>query len=394
MSNDYYNHGTYPVYGAQSSPTLDGAEWDKIATGFAKLPALAGNGYKIVYVNAAGTALTVSSSVLFDVSGNLFVATAAAGTATTQVASTAFVASAGLSSALPGQVGNDGKSIVTAAGVASWGVSGAVGGGTGQSSYAVGDILYASTTTALSKLAASTAGYVLTSGGAGVAPVYADPMLTAASGGTVDAITATFAPALTLRDQQKCFVVCAGANTSATPTFAPNSLTAHTITMNGGQPLVAGSIPAAGFVAILEYNLANTRWELLNPKPSSVSAATQAQMEAITSNTVMVTPLSANWHPGVAKCWIKCDGSSAAITASYNITSTTDTGTGVLTVTIATDFSSAEYAIATIGTDIRVITVGDGGSAQTAGAFVLHSFTVASGASDPVFYNAICFGDQ
>ena len=49
----------------------------------------------------------------------------------------------------------------------------ATSGGTGQSSYVVGDILYASTTTALSKLASSTSGYVLTAGGAGVAPSWA-----------------------------------------------------------------------------------------------------------------------------------------------------------------------------------------------------------------------------
>jgi hypothetical protein len=49
----------------------------------------------------------------------------------------------------------------------------ATSGGTGQSSYSVGDILYASTTTALSKLTAGTSGYVLTSGGAGVAPSWA-----------------------------------------------------------------------------------------------------------------------------------------------------------------------------------------------------------------------------
>lgn len=45
-------------------------------------------------------------------------------------------------------------------------------GGTGQTSYTVGDILYASTTSALSKLASGTAGYPLLGGGAGVAPAY------------------------------------------------------------------------------------------------------------------------------------------------------------------------------------------------------------------------------
>jgi len=55
----------------------------------------------------------------------------------------------------------------------------AVNGGTGQSSYAVGDLLYASTTTALSKLADVATGSVLISGGVGVAPSYsASPTLT------------------------------------------------------------------------------------------------------------------------------------------------------------------------------------------------------------------------
>jgi hypothetical protein len=48
-------------------------------------------------------------------------------------------------------------------------------GGTGNTSYTIGDILYASSTTALSKLAANTSGKVLTSGGAGVAPSWQTP---------------------------------------------------------------------------------------------------------------------------------------------------------------------------------------------------------------------------
>ena len=45
-------------------------------------------------------------------------------------------------------------------------------GGTGQTSYAVGDLLYASTTTALSKLADVAVGNALISGGVGAAPSY------------------------------------------------------------------------------------------------------------------------------------------------------------------------------------------------------------------------------
>jgi hypothetical protein len=100
--------------------------------------------------------------------------TAAVGTNTTQIATTALVANTAMTAALPLQTGNSGKSITTDGSTASWGVSGAAGGGTGQSSYTIGDILYASGAAALSKLAASTAGHALISGGPGVAPSWAE----------------------------------------------------------------------------------------------------------------------------------------------------------------------------------------------------------------------------
>ena len=107
-------------------------------------------------------------------------------------------------------------------------------------------------------------------------PTGPESLPTAAAGGTVDAITATFSPAITLTDRQKCCVVCAGASTSTTPTFAPNGEAAHTITARGGAALLAGDIPAAGFAAILVYNSANTRWELLNPSAAGASGTVTA----------------------------------------------------------------------------------------------------------------------
>jgi hypothetical protein len=72
-------------------------------------------------------------------------------------------------------------------------------GGTGQTVYAVGDLLYASTTTALSKLADVATGNALISGGVGVAPSYGKIGLTThvsgtlpiANGGTNSTATAT-----------------------------------------------------------------------------------------------------------------------------------------------------------------------------------------------------------
>jgi len=61
----------------------------------------------------------------------------------------------------------------------------ATSGGTGQSSYAVGDLLYASTTTALSKLADVATGNALISGGVGVAPSWGKIGLTTHVSGTL-----------------------------------------------------------------------------------------------------------------------------------------------------------------------------------------------------------------
>jgi hypothetical protein len=69
--------------------------------------------------------------------------------------------------------------------VIGWKTVPATAGGTGQTVYAVGDILYASTTTALSKLADVATGNALISGGVGVAPSYGKIGLTTHVSGTL-----------------------------------------------------------------------------------------------------------------------------------------------------------------------------------------------------------------
>jgi hypothetical protein len=84
-----------------------------------------------------------------------------------------------------------------------------------------------------------------------------------AAGGTADAITATYSPAITtLVDGQECCFRATASNATTTPTFSPNGLTPRVITKTGGVALSAGDILNE---CILRYNLANTRWELLNP---------------------------------------------------------------------------------------------------------------------------------
>ena len=127
---------------------------------------------------------------------------------------------------------------------------------------------------------------------------------------------------------------------------------------------------------------------------SGLSGATQAEMEAGSSSSVAVTPSVAQYHQSAAKCWIMCNA-AGAIQTSYNITSITDTGVGFVTVTIATDFSSANYAsvCSVRGADYqdRIPRI----SSQTAGSFVISNTSPTGvGYEDPGGYQAVCFGDQ
>jgi hypothetical protein len=73
-----------------------------------------------------------------------------------------------------------------------------------------------------------------------------------------------------------------------------------------------------------------------------VQAAVQSDMEGASSTIVAVTPGRQHFHPSASKCWVSC-GVAADIQQSYNVTSLTDTGTGIVTVTINVDFAAANY---------------------------------------------------
>ena len=97
---------------------------------------------------------------------------------------------------------------------------------------------------------------------------------------------------------------------------------------------------------------------------SGATAASQAEQEAGSSTTVFVTPGRQQFHPSAAKAWATYNTiSTTSLIASYNITSLTDNGTGDTTVTIATDFSSANWC--------AVVCAGNASSANSRTAAVL-----------------------
>lgn len=90
----------------------------------------------------------------------------------------------------------------------------------------------------------------------------------ASGGGSADALTAAFTPAITaLVDGMQLKVRAIAANATAAPTLAVDALAARTITKNGNLPLVAGDIKGAGHELLLRY-VAAGRFELLNPAVS------------------------------------------------------------------------------------------------------------------------------
>lgn len=115
----------------------------------------------------------------------------------------------------------------------------------------------------------------------------------AAAGGSADAITATYVPAnLSLTDGLLLGFRATAANATTTPTFAPDGLTAHTITKRGGAALVAGDIAGALSETLVRYNLANTRWELMNPSGNVIASVTNSLAADVNLNN------TANWFDG------------------------------------------------------------------------------------------------
>ena len=84
--------------------------------------------------------------------------------------------------------------------------------------------------------------------------------------GTADAITATYTPSRGAPTDGALYSFRAlSPNATTTPTFAPDSQTAHVITRAGGVALQAGDIPGNVAEVLLRYNSSSARWELLNP---------------------------------------------------------------------------------------------------------------------------------
>src|SRR5574343_1128001 len=66
MANEYFQPGSVPAPNAPGSSAVMRQEFASISTGFDKLPILAGHANELVTVNATGTALVTSGTIVGD----------------------------------------------------------------------------------------------------------------------------------------------------------------------------------------------------------------------------------------------------------------------------------------------------------------------------------------
>jgi hypothetical protein len=149
----------------------------------------------------------------------------------------------------------------------------------------------------------------------------------------------------------------------------------------------------------LYYSYISNAWVVESATTAATGTVVLADsptMETATDLLKAVTPGRQHMHPSAAKVWGKASN-AGAINASYNMTSVTDAATGVIGLSIATDFSSANWAMSAAVLDANVGS--DAGphcvTAQTAGTAQIENFHASNAShTDPNGYFWSGFGDQ
>ena len=135
-----------------------------------------------------------------------------------------------------------------------------------------------------------------------------DPSVCAA-GGTADAITGAYTPAIaSLTNGMSLYVRSGSTNATSTPTFTPNNgvIATKTIVKGAGSALAAGDIAGVGHWIELQYDATLDKWVLLNP----------AKGITPTQGLYPGTPLM--WPVPVCPAWALTRDGSAITRASYS----------------------------------------------------------------------------
>jgi hypothetical protein len=264
--------------------------------------------------------------------------------------------------------------------VIGWKTTPATAGGTGQTSYAVGDLLYASTTTALSKLADIATGNALISGGVGVAPSYGKIGLTthvsgtlpATNGGTGQASYAVgdllYAPTTTtvgkLADIATGNALISG-GVGAAPSYGKIGLTTH---VSGTLPVANGGTNATT-ASITSFN------NITGYSASGATGTTSTNLVFSTSpeiTTSLTTGSTSFDLLNTTATTINIGGAATAVNigAATGTLTVANTTLAAKAITAATTLGVTGVSTLTGGAVIQGLTVGCGAGAVASNAAV------------------------
>lgn len=272
-----------------------------------------GSGFAVTVKTSAGTGISVpNGSKLILVSNGTNVLNA-----TSYGTSSGTVSSVAVSGGTTGLTVT-GSPVTTSGTITLAGTLAAANGGTGQTSYAVGDVLFASTTTALSKLAGVATGNALISGGVSTAPSYGKIGLTTHVSGTLP--VANGGTGVTTSTGSGNNVL------SAAPTFTGNTSFA-TGTFAGGVETTPVVVTFSATAMTVDCSLSNvftttfgtsnvtTAPSLTNPRDGQTINWFITQ-DSVGSRT-MTWPTSFKWPGGTAGVLSTAANSADLLVATY-----------------------------------------------------------------------------
>ena len=118
-------------------------------------------------------------------------------------------------------------------------------------------------------------------------------------------------------------------------------------------------------------------------KVDTITGVTTAGSISVTGEGNSTTT---NLQQGLVKVWAKCSADGTSITDSFNITSLTDSGTALQTLTIANDMANANYSSLATSIDSTCILIAD---SHATGTYRLVSRNNAGTLTDSITHSAL-----